>query len=212
MARKLSLADRLKRFNQGCCPIHGTFMSQIDSWYRDDDGKEFTIVGCPRKDCDARAKAYNFDGPWEIMPECSYLLEENLDISRLPPIPQPKIISKEHRASKRKILAKTNGHCIYCGVRLDSSNNFSVDHVVPRFNGGDNSIENLVPSCRSCNSAKRTRDLDEFRSYRAMQEFSRIHGVSFSQEQVKFLESIGVVLDIPEYHFWFEEQGLEPLL
>jgi len=212
MSRKLSLTDRLKRFTQGCCPIHGTFMSQIDSWYRDNDGKEFTIVGCPRKNCEAQAMAYSFDGPWKILPECSYLLEENLDISRLQPLTKPKYIPKEQRASRHKILAKTNSHCIYCGTILDSSENFSIDHVVARANGGENTVENLVPCCRSCNSAKRTKDLDEFRAHRAMQEFQKVHGVSFSQEQISFLRSIDVYLDIPEYIFWFEEQGLDPLL
>jgi len=187
-------------------------MSQIDSWYQDNAGKEFTIVGCPRKNCDAQAMAYSFDGPWKILPECSYLLEENLDVSRLHPLTKPKILPKEQRASKKKILAKTNGHCIYCGLILDSPKDFSIDHVIPRFNGGENTIENLVPSCRRCNSAKRTRDLDEFRFYRAMQEFQKVHGVSFSQEQVNFLNSINVHLEIPEYRFWFEEQGMDPLI
>ena len=187
-------------------------MSQIDSWYRDDTGKEYTIVGCPRKNCDARAMAYSFDGPWIILPNCTYLLEEKLDVSRLPPLTKPRILPKEQRVSKKKILAKTNGHCIYCGLKLDSLKDYSIDHVIPRFNGGLNNIENLVPACRSCNSAKRTRDLDEFRFYRAMQEFQKIHGVSFSKEQLKFLKSIGVTLDIPEYRFWFEEQGLDPLI
>jgi hypothetical protein len=212
MARKLSLNDRLERFNNGCCPIHGTFMSQIDAWYRDEFGKEFTIVRCPRKNCDARAMAYSFDGPWKILKDCSYLLEENLDMSRLPPLTKPSFVPKEQRASRQKILSKTNGHCMYCGIKLSSPENFSIDHVVARVSGGENTVENLVPCCRSCNSAKRTKDLDEFRGYRAMQEFQKLYGVSFSQDQIRFLESIGVVLDIPEHLFWFEEQGFDPLL
>lgn len=209
MARKLSLEERLERFNKGCCPIHGIFMSQIDSWYYDGDGKEFTIVECPRKNCAAQAMAYSYDGPWKILPEYSYLLEENLDISLLPPTPKRKYTPIDQRVSKRKILAKTKGHCIYCGVKLDTEN-FSVDHVIARALGGEDTLENLVPCCRSCNSAKRTKDITEFREYRAMQEFENIHGVTFSQEQIRFLESIDVNLDIPEYEFWFEKQGLDP--
>jgi hypothetical protein len=212
MTRKLSLNDRLRRFDKGLCPIHGIFMSQVDSWYKDKQGKEFTIVGCPRRNCTAQAKAYSFEGPWEILPESSYMLEENLDISLLPSLTKRILISKEHRASKRKILAKTNGHCIYCGEKLVVAKNFSIDHIVARNNGGNNTIENLVPACRSCNSAKRTRDLDEFRFYRAMQVFQRNHGIAFSQDQIKYLESIGVHIEIPEFQFWFEEQGLDPLI
>ena len=52
-------------------------MSQIDYWYHDNDGKEFTIVGCSRKDCDAQAMAYSFDGPWKILPDVLTCLKKN---------------------------------------------------------------------------------------------------------------------------------------
>lgn len=89
MARKQSLQDRLRRFNQGFCPIHGLFMNQVDGWYYPEEEKPYTIVACPRKDCVARAKAPSFDGPWELLSECSFLLADILDESRLPPRKKP---------------------------------------------------------------------------------------------------------------------------
>lgn len=41
--------------------------------------------------------------------------------------------------------------CRYCGQR---KGNFHLDHVYPVSKGGETSIDNLVTSCQSCNSAK----------------------------------------------------------
>lgn len=42
--------------------------------------------------------------------------------------------------------------CLACGSKED----ITIDHVVPLCKGGTNSIENLQPLCKSCNSRKRT--------------------------------------------------------
>ena len=203
MGRKQSLTDRLNRFSQGCCPIHGLFMSQIDRWYYPKDGNPYTVVGCPRQNCDARAKAYSFDGPWHLLLECEYLLDENLDLSRLPANTQVIRKKRSPRITREAILAKTNGQCYYCGVRLDASN-FTNDHVVPQVDGGEDHINNLVPSCKPCNSAKGAKHLEDFKFSRAMQRFQESTSVNFSLTQVQYLESIGVKLDIPIHRFWFE--------
>lgn len=43
------------------------------------------------------------------------------------------------------------GQCAYCGV---TPNRLERDHVIPLSKGGSNWIENIVPACKSCNSAK----------------------------------------------------------
>lgn len=52
--------------------------------------------------------------------------------------------------------------CAYCG----SHDNLSVDHVISRKRGGSDSGDNLIWSCRSCNSSKGARDLLEWMSQR----------------------------------------------
>jgi hypothetical protein len=42
-------------------------MSQVDGWYYPAEGGGFTIIGCPRDDCDIRAKAMSFYGPFELV-------------------------------------------------------------------------------------------------------------------------------------------------
>jgi hypothetical protein len=62
-----SVKIRRQRLEKGCCPTHGLWMSQIDGWYQPTSGRQYTIVSCPREDCRIRAKAYDVDGPWELL-------------------------------------------------------------------------------------------------------------------------------------------------
>ena len=57
--------------------------------------------------------------------------------------------------------AVLNAHgnaCVYCG----DSHKLTMDHLVPISRGGNHTIDNVVPSCKSCNSSKHDRTLDEF--------------------------------------------------
>jgi 5-methylcytosine-specific restriction endonuclease McrA len=56
----------------------------------------------------------------------------------------------------QKILSS---RCIFCGT----ADNITVEHLIPLSRGGRHSIGNLAPSCKSCNSAKGTRTVMEFR-------------------------------------------------
>ena len=62
------------------------------------------------------------------------------------------------KLSRKSVLARDNFTCQYCGKR---EKNMTVDHVVPKKNGGKTVWENLVCSCRSCNSRKGGRTLKE---------------------------------------------------
>lgn len=68
-------------------------------------------------------------------------------------------------ARKRgRIFAKTDGHCGYCGVKLDPFVDWHADHMTPR-RLGSGGEDNLVPSCPSCNSRKQSKDIEEFRAF-----------------------------------------------
>ena len=41
-------------------------------------------------------------------------------------------------------------HCVYCG----STDNLSIDHIIPISKGGNQDPKNLIRACRFCNSAK----------------------------------------------------------
>ena len=60
------------------------------------------------------------------------------------------------RSIKSKVRQSLNGHCVYCGCK---PRHITVDHVVPIAKGGDLSLDNLVPACRSCNLSKGDHDV-----------------------------------------------------
>lgn len=62
-----------------------------------------------------------------------------------------------------KVYEKYNGHCGYCGCKLEPKN-MQVDHVIPVYGkNGTNEIDNYMPSCRMCNFYKGTFSLEDFR-------------------------------------------------
>ena len=54
------------------------------------------------------------------------------------------------------VLRRDGRRCAYCAKRADT-----IDHVLPRSRGGPHSWENCVAACRSCNSRKADRLLEE---------------------------------------------------
>lgn len=81
--------------------------------------------------------------------------------------------------TKRRIVyAEESGRCIYCG-RPVSQMNYSVDHIIPRASGGDDSFDNLVCCCKTCNNKKDSRSLIDFindkSAKKKLKYFRRIH-------------------------------------
>ena len=60
--------------------------------------------------------------------------------------------------SRKNILVRDNYTCQYCGKH---STSLTVDHVVPRFRGGQDMWENLVGACKDCNQKKGERTPEE---------------------------------------------------
>ena len=56
--------------------------------------------------------------------------------------------------SKRNIFVRDGYQCMYCGTKQQK---LTVDHVVPRSQGGKSSFDNCVASCRPCNHRKGNR-------------------------------------------------------
>jgi 5-methylcytosine-specific restriction endonuclease McrA len=55
--------------------------------------------------------------------------------------------------NRRNIFARDNNRCQYCGRKFPTSE-LSLDHVVPRSLGGQNTWENIVCCCVACNVRK----------------------------------------------------------
>jgi hypothetical protein len=75
-------------------------------------------------------------------------------------------ITKERRLG---LLMRDNFTCQYCGRDMKNMdpNLVTLDHLVPRnplvaHGGGNNTNENLVSACKSCNSSRKDREWKEF--------------------------------------------------
>jgi len=58
-----------------------------------------------------------------------------------------------------------NGRCYYCGIEVDPFSAWEPDHMLPRSQGGNDELSNLVLACRKCNRRKGGRDVEEYRNY-----------------------------------------------
>ena len=58
---------------------------------------------------------------------------------------------------------KTGGRCWYCGAQTNPFRDFAIDHQRAQSQGGTDTLDNLVPACRSCNTRKNNRSVDYLR-------------------------------------------------
>ena len=80
------------------------------------------------------------------------------------------------------IFNRSNGKCVYCGAKATE-----IDHVIPRSNGGTNSVHNLVASCRVCNKKK---------SNLSLKDFGKLVGKDFSHLKPKKLPRDAAIVQI----------------
>ena len=122
---------------------------------------------------------------------------------------------KLSKTQREQIWNKYNKHCAYCGCELNYKD-MQVDHIKPAFHNwsekdkekllpkdyaGDDSIENLNPSCRACNFRKGSNNIEGFR-----EELQ--HGLLCCQRNFTYRMMIkyGLVEEHPqEIKFYFEK-------
>lgn len=110
---------------------------------------------------------------------------------------------------RKQVYDKTSGHCAYCG-RLITVKQMQVDHIVP-LNGwhmqGFDTLDNMLPACRSCNHYKSSSDIETFR---AMLE-DQPHVLA--RDSVTYQIAVRYGLVVPQPHkvvFYFERQEITP--
>jgi 5-methylcytosine-specific restriction endonuclease McrA len=64
------------------------------------------------------------------------------------------------KLNRRNLFARDQNRCQYCGKRFPSGE-LSIDHVMPRSQGGTNSWDNIVCACVRCNVKKGGRTPDQ---------------------------------------------------
>lgn len=72
-----------------------------------------------------------------------------------------KYISVYPAITRKALLVRDNHKCVYCGTPI-SINSLTLDHILPRSKGGETSWQNIVASCKKCNSLKGDMLLKDF--------------------------------------------------
>ena len=81
----------------------------------------------------------------------SYPLPSVVRIGRYIKAPRKKVV-----LTRKNVLIRDNYTCCYCG---SSKGPMTVDHVIPKNKGGEDTWENLVCACDRCNNKKGDRPL-----------------------------------------------------
>jgi 5-methylcytosine-specific restriction endonuclease McrA len=128
--------------------------------------------------------------------------------------PRPSVIRLVHlvrrprsvvKLTRREIFVRDNYTCQYCGQR---SRDLTVDHVVPKHQGGRHAWENLVSACKACNHRKGGKTPEEARMLllkpaRAPQVpyhygiYQRANGL-IDQAWLRFVPGLGEFVRTPE--------------
>lgn len=58
--------------------------------------------------------------------------------------------------NRRNVYRRDNGYCAYCTKKV-KSDDWEIDHVLPRSRGGKSSFDNVVLCCTKCNRKKANR-------------------------------------------------------
>ena len=108
------------------------------------------------------------------------------------------------KAERKAVYNKTGGHCAYCGCDLKFED-MQVDHVVPLngwSNQGTDTLDNMLPACRSCNHYKSIMDIETFRSM--VENMTAV----LARDSVTYKNAVRFGLVIPNPHpvkFYFEK-------
>ena len=122
---------------------------------------------------DGQYLSYDFSS-WAEVSELARQLEPDshdwVKTVRLP-LAVPKIIrlhgydrlpDQRVKLNRRNLFARDGNRCQYCGHHFPTSE-LSIDHVLPRSQGGGDTWENLVCSCVRCNARKGGRTPEQAR-------------------------------------------------
>ena len=103
---------------------------------------------------------------------------------------------------RRIVHAKCGGHCAYCGTLIEFKR-MQVDHVESIEMGGVDTIDNMLPSCRSCNHYKSSSPLYSFR--RAIEAWPDV----LMRDSITYRNAVRFGMVEPKPHavvFYFEKE------
>jgi 5-methylcytosine-specific restriction endonuclease McrA len=105
-----------------------------------------------------RAMILLFNGKVEVVRESDKIVRTVSRSFKIPAVVRlvkfiRQIYRREVPFTRKNILTRDGLACQYCG-REASSGELTIDHIIPKVQGGQNLWTNVVACCRSCNMRK----------------------------------------------------------
>ncbi len=140
-------------------------------------------------------------------------VEQTYDLLIRPDMFLPSVIRlKEYRhlPARHKVISKTNifmrdkNTCQYCGL-VFSRKQLTLDHVIPKSRGGQNTWKNLVTCCSTCNRLKDDRTPEEAKM--VLRNKPREMTIHTSREIMRFAGSEN---NQWRQYLYFDSTGINP--
>lgn len=110
------------------------------------------------------------------------------------------------KSQRARILDRDAWTCQYCGARLHTNDEATIDHIIPVSLGGGHDDTNLRAACKPCNLTKGQRSEQWLRLFLAL-SLSKFADV-ITLEQYHRLQGIGAKLEpLPEVTFFYEREA-----
>lgn len=106
---------------------------------------------------------------------------------------------------RTRVLDRDAWTCQYCGARLFTNEEATIDHIIPVSLGGSNEDSNLRAACQPCNTTKGQRSEQWLRLFLALSQSKYADVITL--EQYHRLQGIGSKLEpLPEVTFFYERE------
>ena len=79
--------------------------------------------------------------------------------------------------------------CVFCGSKED----LTTDHLIPHNRGGDDTADNLVLACRSCNTSRGDRGIFEWIGLKKKDNLHRLVAGKYLKQLLKLHEIVGTL-------------------
>ena len=80
-------------------------------------------------------------------------------------------------------------HCVFCGT----VDNLTSDHLIPKNRGGDNSADNMVLSCKSCNSSRGDKGVFEWLGLKKKDNLHRLVAGKYLKQLLRIHDENGTL-------------------
>lgn len=75
--------------------------------------------------------------------------------------------ARAKRNLRRKVWKRSDKKCFYCGKELvfsgvKKSNKMTIEHLIPKSQGGTNALKNCVAACLECNHKRGNKKIKDF--------------------------------------------------